>query len=138
MSTLQTFVKSFVTMLIRQKGYRAFAYADFERPMSMTDPVAPFKPLAANPPAQPDGARRAALMENAKAFEATFVAQMLTHSGFSEALSSNGGFGGEAFSSLLVEQYAEKLVDQGGFGLAEKIYEQLLSKDGLNVERTNA
>lgn len=104
----------------------------------MTDPVSPFKPLAANPPAQPDGARREALMENAKAFEATFVAQMLTHSGFSEALSSNGGFGGEAFSSLLVEQYAEKLVDQGGFGLAEKIYEQLLSKDGGNVGRTNA
>lgn len=104
----------------------------------MIDPVTPQKAASANAPAAPDDARRKTLMENARAFEATFVAQMLNHSGFSEALSSNGGFGGEAFSSLLVEQYAEKLVDQGGFGLAKKIYEQLLSKDDAHARRTDA
>ncbi|MEE2690774.1 MAG: rod-binding protein [Pseudomonadota bacterium] len=105
----------------------------------MTNAIAPVKAPAPLEPRRPAGAERdAEMMRNAKAFEATFVAQMLQHSGLTEALSSNGGFGGEAFSSLLVEQYAEKLVDKGGFGLAEKIYEQLQAKGASNVERTNA
>lgn len=105
----------------------------------MTDAIAPLNaPAPAASGRTPGAARDEEMVRNAKAFEAVFVAQMLQHSGLSETLSSNGGFGGEAFSSLLVEQYAEKLVDKGGFGLAEKIYEQLQAKGASNVERTNA
>jgi len=65
------------------------------------------------------------LLKHAREFETVFVAQMLKYGGFAEALSQNGGFGGEAFSSLLLEAYAEKIVERGGFGLAERVYQQL-------------
>lgn len=65
------------------------------------------------------------VMTKAREFEAVFVAQMLKHSGMGKALSSDSGHGGEAFSSMLLEQYAERIVENGGFGLADKIYEQL-------------
>lgn len=65
------------------------------------------------------------LFKQAQDFESVFIAEMLKYSGFAEALSSNGGFGGEAFSSMLIEQYADKIAEKGGFGLAEHIYEQL-------------
>ncbi|NJM35733.1 MAG: chemotaxis protein chel [Rhodomicrobium sp.] len=103
--------------------------------MNALPPITSASPL----PAAAGEPRDARLIENAKAFEAVFVAQMLSHSGLAEAVSANGGFGGEAYSSALIEQYAEKLVEQGGFGLAEKIYEQLLAKeDSLHVGRANA
>ncbi|SNT68341.1 Rod binding protein [Amphiplicatus metriothermophilus] len=93
-------------------------------------PSAPPAPHAADP-----AAREAALRESARAFEAAFLAQMLTHSGLAKSLGANGGFGGEAFSGLLVEQYAAEIVEQGGFGLAEKIYEQLRDKDAGHADR---
>lgn len=82
--------------------------------------------------------RDAALKEKAREFESVFVAQMLSHSGLAEALSSDSGFGGEAFSSLLVERFADQLVERGGFGLTEKIYEQLREKEAGDVDTTNA
>lgn len=122
-------------MVIRQKGYRAFAGPPRragqreEQSMEVAATNALSGALAgahanAAAPAQP-AAPDEELMRNAKAFEAVFLAQMLAHSGLGDALAANGGFGGEAFSSLLVEQYANKLVEQGGFGLADAIYAQL-------------
>ncbi len=86
----------------------------------------------------PDAAARdEAMLERAKEFEAVFVAQMLKHSGFEKALSADSGFGGENYASLLLSQYATRIVDSGGFGLAEKIYEQLKAKEaGDAPERT--
>jgi len=69
------------------------------------------------------------IMEKARAFEAVFVAQMLKDSGMGKALSNDSGFGGDAFSSMLLEQYAGKIVENGGFGLADRIYAQLRSKE---------
>ncbi|GAB4530906.1 MAG: hypothetical protein Kow00133_19620 [Amphiplicatus sp.] len=92
-------------------------------------------PPAPAPQAPDRAARDAALRESAKAFEAAFLAQMLTQSGLAKTLGANGGFGGEAFSGLLVEQYAAEIVEQGGFGLAEKIYEQLREKDAGHADR---
>lgn len=69
------------------------------------------------------------IMEKAREFEAVFVAQMLNYSGMGKALSSNAGFGGDAFSSMLLEQYAGKIVANGGFGLADRIYEQLRERE---------
>ena len=90
------------------------------------------KTVGQNPAAQtPDrAARDAQLREQAREFEAVFVSQMLKHAGLTEALSgSESKFGGEAFSNMLTEQYAHELIEDGGFGLAEEIYQQLLEKD---------
>lgn len=78
--------------------------------------------------------RDALLKQRAKEFEAAFVAQMLKHGGLSEAISAESGFGGEAFASLMLEEVATSLADQGGFGLAENIYQQLRSKEINNGE----
>jgi Rod binding domain-containing protein len=80
----------------------------------------------------------AELLATARAFESVFIAQMLAHTGFGKALSTESGFGGEAFSSLLVEEYANRLIEKGGFGLAEKVYEQLRAREAANAERTLA
>jgi Rod binding domain-containing protein len=71
-------------------------------------------------------------MAQAKEFESVFVAQMLKHSGFEKALSGNSGFGGESYASLLLEQYAARMTERGGFGLAEKIYDQLIDRESEN------
>ncbi|WP_411815931.1 rod-binding protein [Hyphococcus sp. DH-69] len=67
----------------------------------------------------------AALRKSAAEFESVFIAEMLSHAGFDKALSENSGFGGEAFSRMLVESYAEEITNNGGFGLADQIYQQL-------------
>lgn len=85
-------------------------------------------PKGATPPEERD----AALMRTARAFEAAFIGQMLTHSGLPKALGANAGFGGEAFSAFMVEAYAEQLAEAGGFGLADNIYRQLQSLDAQN------
>lgn len=70
----------------------------------------------------------AALRKTAQEFEAVFIKEMLTHSGLDKALSSDSGIGGEAFSSMLVETYADGIAEKGGFGLADQIYRQLKEK----------
>ncbi len=70
------------------------------------------------------------IMEKAREFETVFVAQMLKHSGMDKAISQESGFGGDAFSGMMLEQYARNIIDNGGFGLAEKIYDQLRVQQG--------
>ncbi len=65
------------------------------------------------------------LRETAQEFEAVFIAEMLSHAGFDKAIAQDSGYGGEAFSRMLVENYAESLAEKGGFGLADQIYRQL-------------
>ena len=79
-------------------------------------------------------ARDELMIERAKEFEAVFVAQMLKHSGFEKALSTDSGLGGENYASLLLNQYAARIVDNGGFGLADKIYEQLKAKEAGDAD----
>jgi len=50
---------------------------------------------------------------------------MLKHTGLDKALAGDSGIGGEAFSSMLVQTYADELSKNGGFGLADQIYRQL-------------
>ncbi|GEM_PF-1333794 len=77
----------------------------------------------------PANAKDAAQVQ-AERFEAVFIAEMLKHGGFADALSQNAGFGGEAYSTMLLEKYADKMVESGGFGLAKHIYAQLSSETG--------
>jgi len=67
----------------------------------------------------------ARLREAAKRFEQSFIAQMLTYSGLAESLTSGEGKGAEAFTTFYIDQLAERLSDQGGFGLADTIYKRL-------------
>ena len=76
--------------------------------------------------------RDAQIRERAIEFEATFVSQMLKYSGLTESLAKQAGSGGDAFTSFLIDEYANEIVDQGGFGLADKIYDQLKERDGNN------
>lgn len=74
---------------------------------------------------KPIADRELELRQSAKEFESVFVAEMLRHAGLDSALSGDSGLGGEAFSSLLIDRYAEEIVEKGGFGFAEQIYRQL-------------
>ncbi|MCK5747421.1 MAG: rod-binding protein [Oricola sp.] len=88
--------------------------------------------LALNPAAGKTGSagetlaeKEEALHKTAQEFETVFIAEMLSHAGFDKAIAQDSGFGGEAFSRMLVETYAEDLAEKGGFGLADQIYRQL-------------
>lgn len=70
--------------------------------------------------AEPD-----ALKAVAEDFEAAFIAQMLTHSGLSEAMTAGEGKMASAFGSFYLEQLADKMAEDGGFGMADTIYKQL-------------
>ena len=81
---------------------------------------------AATPPPLPP-AREAALRESARALEASFLAEMLQHTGLGRTLEAMGGGAGEdAFASLLAREQADAMADAGGIGLARSIYEALV------------
>ncbi len=65
------------------------------------------------------------LMASAKAFEAAFVTEMLKTAGLGDAFGASEGVATDAMSSLVLENVASQIVDQGGFGLADEIYQQL-------------
>lgn len=75
-------------------------------------------------------AEKAAADDLAKAF----LAEMLTFAGLSDAISASSGFGGEAMSGFLLQEYAEKIVDQGGFGLSAMILSNLKNAEIADVE----
>lgn len=66
------------------------------------------------------------LREVAKAFEASFLAEMLKASGLGKSRSEFGGGAGEdAFSSMMVDEQAVLMVERGGIGLSEQIFNSL-------------
>jgi Rod binding domain-containing protein len=89
-------------------------------PLPLAHPLA--EPRAAGVAARSDADLRAA----AQSFEASFLAEMLQHSGLNAMPAGfGGGAGEEAFSSLLTEEYARLLSERGGVGLAERIFDIL-------------
>ncbi len=80
---------------------------------------------ASGPTAAPDARTHAA----ARAFEASFLAEMLQYTGLNATPKGfGGGAGEEAFGSLLTEQYAKLLAERGGIGLAERIFDAMKGK----------
>lgn len=76
----------------------------------------------------------AQLREKAKDLEAAFLAEMLKLSGVGKMQDSfNGGAGEEQFSSFLADEYARIMVEKGGIGLAESIF-QSLQKGAQNAQ----
>ncbi len=72
---------------------------------------------------RPDEAQ---LRQKSRELEASFLAEMLKHSGVGKARESfGGGAGEEQFSSFLCDEYARIMADAGGIGLAETIFNSL-------------
>ena len=79
-------------------------------------------------------ARRAVLMAKARELEASFLSEMLAHAGLGAAEGAaggafSGGIGEEQFASFLRDQQARALVEHGGIGLAEQIFNSLARRD---------
>ena len=69
------------------------------------------------------------LRASAEALEASFLAEMLKHTGIGKMPESfNGGPGEAAFSDFLVHEYAGKIASTRSIGLADHIYRALLEK----------
>ena len=73
----------------------------------------------------------ARLAQKAKELEAAFLSEMLGFTGLGEAEGSfGGGIGEKQFSSFLREEQARLMVERGGIGLAELIFNSLKSHEG--------
>ena len=69
------------------------------------------------------------LFKVAQELEASFLTEMLTSAGLGEARKSfGGGVGEDQFSSFLIREQAKTMVNAGGIGLAESIYESLIER----------
>ena len=98
-------------------------------------PLSADKIVRADKPQAATEAATQAATEAASDFEALFIAQMLEYSGLSKAFTLNGGEGVEAFSRFMIEQLAQDMTAQGGFGLTEAITEDLLARQASTPPR---
>ncbi len=90
------------------------------------DPISPIRPLSA--PAQSAHDKR--MMETAKELEASFLAEMLKSAGLGKTREGfGGGIGEDQFSSLLVREQARAMVEAGGIGLAQTVFEALKARE---------
>lgn len=68
----------------------------------------------------------ATLRRTAQDLEASFLAEMLKYTGLGKSEGGfDGGVGEAQFASFLVDEYANKMTDAGGIGLAESIFKSL-------------
>ena len=78
---------------------------------------------------QKGGKRDQAMMDAAKKLEATFLSEMLKAAGLGKTRGAFGGGAGEdQFASFLRQAQAEEMVNAGGIGLAESLYQALKEK----------
>lgn len=90
--------------------------------MEITPKTAVDRPPAAD--------RRDVMMDKAKDLEATFLAEMLGHAGLGTTRESfSGGAGEEQFASFLKQEQARLMVERGGIGLAEAIFQTMAKAD---------
>ena len=89
-------------------------------------------PLAARPPANVP-TEEMQLRSASRALETSFIAEMLKSTGLGKTRDSfGGGAGEEGFASFLVTAQAEKIVESGGFGLAEQIFQSLVKRSNTD------
>lgn len=87
-------------------------------------------PVATGPKPGKLPPNEAALMEKAKELEAAFLSEMLNYAGLKEQEGSfSGGIGEQQFSSFLRQEQAKLMVESGGIGLAQQIFESLVKHD---------
>lgn len=83
-------------------------------------------PTHSNPVSTAVTQRDEALWDAAKKLEATFLAEMLKSSGLGQTPQAFGGGSGEdQFSSFLRQAQADTMVEAGGIGLAQSLFEAL-------------
>jgi peptidoglycan hydrolase FlgJ len=111
-----------ITELFTAVGQDAGNPVQFER-FAMT----PVLPPAAMPPQQRTfPAQDEALMKAARELEASFLAEMLKSAGLGETPEAfGGGTGEDQFASFLRLEQARAMVEAGGIGLAESLFEAL-------------
>ena len=74
--------------------------------------------------------RSAQLMQKAQELETRFLSEMLAHTGLDAQTGAfNGGIGEDQFASFLREAQAKTMVDRGGLGLAQSIFQSLVRRD---------
>jgi Rod binding domain-containing protein len=84
----------------------------------------------------PKDPERAKLMEKAKELEAAFLSEMLSYSGLGESSESfGGGIGEDQFASFLRNEQARLMVEKGGIGLAQTMFESLVRAQGGKNDR---
>ncbi len=90
----------------------------------------PVTTATGSPDAAASANRRELLMEKAKSLEAAFLSEMLSHAGLGASEGAfSGGIGEEQFASFLREAQAKSIVDHGGIGLAEQLFQSLVRKE---------
>ncbi|MEY3005046.1 MAG: hypothetical protein RLZZ491_2222 [Pseudomonadota bacterium] len=100
----------------------------------MTAPIPPNLTAPSQRPPEP-AAETWALRKVAQDLEASFLAEMLKHAGFGEARSAFGGGVGEAqFASLLRAEHARALVERGGIGLSQSLFQALAERAGPSTK----
>ncbi|SLN63212.1 rod-binding protein [Roseisalinus antarcticus] len=78
------------------------------------------------PPEVPQPSQDARLRDAAQRLEAAFLSEMLKTAGLGKARDAfGGGAGEEQFGSFLVDEQARAMVEAGGIGLAESLFEAL-------------
>ena len=85
-----------------------------------------------NPPALSTilSPRSAQLMQKAQELETRFLSEMMAHTGLDAQTGAfNGGIGEDQFASFLREAQAKAMVDRGGLGLAQSIFQSLVRRD---------
>ncbi|WP_457649701.1 rod-binding protein [Profundibacter sp.] len=88
--------------------------------------MAPIAPVSSPAPQLQPEKRDDALFQAAKDLEASFLAEMLKSAGFGKPRDANGGgIGEDQFGSFLRQEQAREMVNQGGIGLAQSLYEAL-------------
>lgn len=90
----------------------------------------PISPAKIPPPLQfQNTTQNAELFDAAKKLEASFLAEMLKSAGLgAQGGSFGGGIGEEQFTSFLREAQAEAMVDAGGIGLAESLFQAMRAR----------
>jgi peptidoglycan hydrolase FlgJ len=98
-----------------------------QKEMTMTDSVT-IRPQAAVQ--QPQAQRLFALAQD---LEASFLSEMLGHTGLGTTPEAfGGGHGEDQFASFLRQEQARIMVDSGGVGLAEHLF-KAMSKGAADV-----
>jgi peptidoglycan hydrolase FlgJ len=100
-----------------------------ENPRQQENAVQPSESIPAiGPTSGIDGDKhRTMLMEKAKSLEAAFLSEMLSHAGLGKSEGAfSGGIGEEQFASFLREAQAKSIVEHGGIGLAEHLFQSVV------------
>ncbi|MES2813553.1 MAG: rod-binding protein [Pseudomonadota bacterium] len=85
-------------------------------------------PITPPPPSRHDQ-----LMAKAEELEATFLAEMLAHTGLGEMQGTfTGGTGEAQFASFLRQEQARLMVENGGMGLAELIFNSMVEAENVS------